>query len=441
MNDDELARLHSYLRIPSISALAEHASDMEAAVAFMEGELRDAGAATVEVLRTGGHPFLIAPVAATVDDPTRARTVLVYGHYDVQPVGDPDRWDSPAFEPTERDGYLYARGASDNKGNFFQILCAVRRLHESGDLPVNVIFLVDGEEESGGDSAIRWVEAMDPVADVAVIWDGGMVNRGLAAVECGVRGLIYRRVTVRCGTRDGHSGLFGGAAMNACHVISDVLAAVRPRAGRVPETLAVGATPVPDDLVAEWERLSDGPTMLAEAGLVPADADAAAELARRTMVLPSVDVNAVWAGEADAVKTVIPTVAHAMVSMRVAPGQDAAAMARAFDEILRAACPDGAEIDVEDMGVADPGVMDPDHPAMRAAMAAIGEATGLPVIAMRTGGTLPIFASMTGRGMPTILTGFTLPDDAIHSPNERMLIANLGTGVRAAMAMLQAFAE
>ena len=441
MNDDELSRLHAYLRIPSISALPEHAADMEAAVAFMEGELREAGAAAVEVLRTGGHPFLVAPVAATVDDPAAARTVLVYGHYDVQPVGDPDRWDSPAFEPTVRGEHLYARGASDNKGNFFQILCAVRRLHASGALPVNVLFLVDGEEESGGDSAIRWVEAMDPVADVAIIWDGGMVNRGLASVESGVRGLVYRRVTVRCGTRDGHSGLFGGAAMNACHVLSDVLAAVRPRNGRVPEELGVGATGVPDALLEEWETLVDGPGMLADAGLVPADADAAANLALRTMVGPSVDVNAIWAGEADAVKTVIPTVAHAMVSLRVAPGQDATAMADAFDALLRDACPAGAEVVIDDMGVAEPGVMDPEHPAMRAAMRAITEATELPVITMRTGGTLPIFSAMTGRGMPTILTGFTLPDDAIHSPNERMLIANLGTGVRAAMAMLGALAE
>lgn len=441
MNDDELARLRAYLRIPSISALPEHAPDMEAAVAFVEGELRDAGADRVDVLRAGGHPFLVATVPATVDDPAAARTVLVYGHYDVQPVGDPDRWDSPPFEPTERDGYLYARGASDNKGNFFQVLCAVRRLHEAGDLPVTVVFLVDGEEESGGDSAIRWVDVMDPVADVAVIWDGGMVNRETASVESGVRGLVYRRVTVQCGTRDGHSGLFGGAAMNACHVLSDVLAAVRPREGRLPDALTAGVGAVPDGLVAEWERLLGGPAMLADAGLVPADGAAADEVARRTMVMPSVDVNAIWAGEADAVKTVIPTVAHAMVSMRVAPGQDARTMAGVFDALLRAACPDGAEIDVEDMGVADPGVMDPDHPAMRAAMDAIGDATGLPVIAMRTGGTLPVFASMTRRGMPTILTGFTLPDDAIHSPNERMLIANLGTGVRAAMAMLAAFAE
>lgn len=441
MTDDELDRLRAYLRIPSISALPEHAADMEAAVAFMEGELRRAGATTVDILRTGGHPFLVAPVTATVDDPHGAPTVLLYGHYDVQPVGDPARWDSPAFEPTERDGYLYARGASDNKGNFFQVLCAVQRLHTARQLPVNIIFLVDGEEESGGDSAIRWVDAMDPVADIAVIWDGGMINRELASVESGVRGLIYRRVTVRCGSRDGHSGLFGGAAMNACHVLSDVLDAVRPHEGRVADDLKVGASEVPSALLEEWEHLVNGPGMLADAGLVPADGTAASELAERTMVLPSVDVNAIWAGEADAVKTVIPTVAHAMVSMRVAPGQDAAAMAQAFDARLSAACPDGAEITIDDMGVADPGVMDPDHPAMRAAMDAITRATSLPVIAMRTGGTLPIFSAMTRRGMPTILTGFTLPDDAIHSPNERMLISNLGTGVRAGMAMLAAFAE
>ncbi len=436
MTQDEIARLIAYLRIPSVSALPEHAADMDAAVAFMLVELEHAGA-TVEVHRDGGHPYLVGRVAAS-DGRADAPHVLVYGHYDVQPVGDPDRWDSPPFEPTERDGYLYARGASDNKGNFFQVLCAVQRLAADGRLPVRITFLVDGEEESGGDSAIRWVEAMDPVADVAVIWDGGMINRTTAAVETGVRGLSYRRVTVRCGTHDGHSGMFGGAAMNACHVLMDVLSAVRPVDGVVPAPLREGTAPVAEADLAEWERIVDGPTMLAEAGLVSADANAAGELARRTLANPSVDVHALWAGDADAVKTVIPTVAHAMVSLRLAPGQEPEVVGARFTRMLEEAAPAGATVTVDHHGDAAPGLMDPDHPVMRRVIDAVAAATGLPVVPMRTGGTLPIFSAMTGRGMPTVLTGFTLPDDAIHSPNERMWVANLGTGVRAATAMLEA---
>lgn len=436
MTDDEIARLHAYLRIPSVSALPAHEADMADAVAFMRGELERAGAA-VEILRDGGHPYLVGRTPAS-GGRSGAPHVLVYGHYDVQPVGDLARWESPPFEPTERDGHLYARGASDNKGNFFQILCAVQRLVADERLPVDVTFLVDGEEESGGDSAIRWVEAMDPVADVAVIWDGGMINRRTASVETGVRGLSYRKVTVRCGTHDGHSGMFGGAAMNACHVLMDVLAAVRPVEGALPETLREGTAPVGAAELAEWERVMDGATMLVEAGLVPADPAAAGELARRTLANPTVDVHALWAGDADAVKTVIPTIAHAMVSMRLAPGQDPAVIGPRLTAVLEGAAPDGATVSVENRGDAAPGIMDPEHPVMRRVITAIGAASGLPVVPMRTGGTLPIFSAMTGRGMPTVLTGFTLPDDAIHSPNERIWIPNLGTGVRAATAMLEA---
>ena len=437
MTNDEMDRLVALLRVPSVGALAEHDDDMAVAAELMIDEIERAGG-TATLSRTSGHPFIVGEVQPSDGraDPVR---VLVYGHYDVQPVGDLARWDSPPFEPTIRDGYLYARGASDDKGNLFQALVAVQRLRAEERLPVHVTFLIDGEEESGGDSAINWVAALEDPYDVAIIWDGGMLSQDIPAIETGVRGLCYRKVTITCGTRDGHSGLYGGAAMNAIHVLTRVLAAVIPNDGVLPEALRTGVGPVSAAERRAWDLMPDGGEMLADAGLVPADSGAVAAFAERTLAAPSVDVHAVWAGDADAVKTVIPTVAHAMLSIRLAPGQDPAVVGPIFEGLLGDAVPAGASLAVGNHGDAHPALMDPDDPVMRTAAAAIAEATGKEVVPVRSGGTLPIFASMIGAGMPTILTGFALPDDAIHSPNERMLVANLGTGVRAAMAMLEAF--
>ena len=439
MNTDEMQRLFALLRVPSIGALPEHDADMAVAAALMAGEIRRAGG-TASIETTTGHPFVVGEVPPSDGraDPTR---VLIYGHYDVQPVGDLSRWESPPFEPTIRGEHLYARGASDDKGNVFQALVGVQRLAAEGRLPVHVTFLIDGEEETSGESAIDWVDALDDPHDIAVIWDGGMMARDTPAVETGVRGLCYRKVTVTTGTLDGHSGIYGGAAMNAAHALTRILAAVQPVDGRLPQALYEGVGPVSDAERAAWARMPDGARLLAEAGLVPADADAGAAFAERTLASPSVDVHAIWCGDADAVKTVIPTIASAMLSVRLAPGQEAAVVGPALERLLHDAVPAGATCVIESRGDAEPALMDPDHPVMRTAAAAIADATGQQVLPVRSGGTLPIFASMVRRGMPTVLTGFALPDDAIHSPNERMLVANLGTGVRAAMAMLEAFAR
>lgn len=439
MNNDEFTRLLDYIRIPSVSAVADHAPDMARAARFIADEVTRAGG-TVTIEAGDPHAFIVGEVAPS-SGAADARRVLIYGHYDVQPPGDPERWTTPAFEPTVRDGYLYARGASDNKGNFWQVLCAVQRMRAQGTLPVHVTFLIDGEEESGGDSVIRWIERMDRLPDVAVIWDGDQVAQGRPAVQTGVRGLSYRKVTVTCGTLDGHSGLFGGAAMNAIHALMDVLDAVRPRDGRVRDELWDGVAPVSDRERAAWASLPPGDAALAEAGLIPADARAGIEFNDRTLASPSVDVHAVWAGDADAVKTVIPSVAHAMVSMRLAPGQDPVSVGATFTRILEQAAPAGATVTVEHRGDASPGVMDPDHPMMLAAARGLGSVGDAPATPVRSGGTLPVFSALTRRSIPTVMTGFALPDDAIHSPNERMLVANLGTGVRAAIAMLTEFAQ
>jgi acetylornithine deacetylase/succinyl-diaminopimelate desuccinylase-like protein len=231
MTDAELARLYELIRVPSVSADPAYAGDMAVAADLMVAEVALAGGAA-QILDLGGHPLVVGEVSASEGFPDAPR-VIVYGHYDVQPPGDPDLWTTPAFAPTVRDGQLFARGASDDKGNLFMLVAAVQRLAAAGELPVRVTLLIDGEEESGGDSAMRWLDADTEPAHAAVIFDGPMVGPDHIALCTGLRGLVYRRVTVRTAPADGHSGLFGGGALNAAHALMTTLAAVTPKAGAV----------------------------------------------------------------------------------------------------------------------------------------------------------------------------------------------------------------
>jgi acetylornithine deacetylase/succinyl-diaminopimelate desuccinylase-like protein len=410
-----MERLEALLRVPSISALPEHAPDMARAAEMVADEIRRAGGAA-EVRSTSGQPLVLGEVASSAGDPDAPRVVL-YGHYDVQPAGDPSLWTAPAFEPTVRDGNLYARGASDDKGNLFMLIAAVQRLAAAGELPVRAAFVVEGEEESGGTSALEHFAGDPEPALAAVIFDSPMVAPGRPAV---------------------YSGIFGGAALNAAHALVAVLAAVAPRDGRLPDALYAGVAPAGPGEVEAWAGLPPGAAMLSEAGLRPADPGAAEGFYMRTLASPSLDVHGLGCGEVRAHKTNLPGEATATLSVRLAPGQDAPTVAGALDDLLRAAVPEGAELQIEDLGVALPAVLDPDDPVLRAASEGIARATGWPVAPVRLGGTLPVVAVLAARGVPTILTGFGLPDDGIHGPDEHLRVEYLETGTRAAMEILRA---
>jgi acetylornithine deacetylase/succinyl-diaminopimelate desuccinylase-like protein len=270
-----------------------------------------------------------------------------------------------------------------------------------------------------------------------MIFDVPMIAPGRPAICTGVRGMVYRRVRVRSAGADAHSGLFGGAAMNAAHVLVAMLAAVMPRDGRLPEALDAGVAPAGATEVAMWDALPSGAESLAGAGLRPADPGAAEGFHLRTLASPSLDVHGIAAGEPSAVKTNIPHEATATLSLRLVAGQDAPAVAASLDRLLRDAAPEGAEVEIEDLGVALPAALDPDHPVVRAAAAGIERATGWPAVSVRLGGTLPVIAVLAARGVPTVLTGFGLPDDAIHAPDEHLRVEYLETGTRAAMAILE----
>ena len=430
-----MERLEALLRVPSISALPEHAPDMARAARMVADEIERAGG-RADIVTGPGKPLVLGEVPASSGDPSAPRVVL-YGHYDVQPIGDPSLWTTPPFEPTVRDGNLYARGASDDKGNLFTLISAVHRLAATGDLPVRAAFVVEGEEECGGDSALEHFAADAEPALAAIIFDSPMIGPGRPAICTGVRGLVARRLRVRSAAADAHSGLFGGGALNAAHALMTVLSAVAPHEGRLPDTLYAGVAPAGAAEVEAWAGLPPGAEVLAESGLRPADAGAAEGFYMRTLASPSLDVHGLACGEPGAVKTNIPGEAVATLSLRLAPGQDGPAMAEVLDGLLRAALPAGAQMTIEDLGVALPAVLDPHHPVLRAASEGIARATGWPVAPVRLGGTLPVVAVLAARGVPTILTGFGLPDDGIHGPDEHLRVEYLETGTRAAMEILR----
>jgi acetylornithine deacetylase/succinyl-diaminopimelate desuccinylase-like protein len=429
-----LDELFEWLRIPSVSADPAHAEDVRRAGEWVCDFVRAAGG-TAELADWGPRPLALGELRAARDGD--APTVLLYGHFDVQPPAPLDLWDSPPFEPEVRDGWIYARGAVDDKGNAYLMLKAAAELANEGALPVHVRIAFDGEEEVGGHSIVDFLAADERGADACMIFDADMPKEGVPSFELGTRGLVYFHVKARTGERDLHSGLYGGAALNAVHALSRALAAVVA----VPEELRVGVVPPTGEEVASWRELDPGAAVLAEGGARPLDNQAADEFYARTFAGPSVDVNGIKGGEPDFQKTVLPVTAEANVSIRLAPGQDVDVISVAFESLLRDAAPEGTELEVERWSNAPAGLIPPDSKAVRLAQDAFERVLGRRPLLLRSGGTLPIVPALVDRGIPTVLTGFAVPGHNIHSPNERLLERYVPLGVAAARETLLAFRD
>jgi acetylornithine deacetylase/succinyl-diaminopimelate desuccinylase-like protein len=421
-----LAELSEWLRIPSVSADPAHAGDVRAAGEWVCEFVRGAGG-EAELVDTEKHPLAVGEIRAS-DEAADAPTVLLYGHFDVQPPAPLDLWASAPFEPELRDGYLYCRGAVDDKGNAYLLLKAARMLAEEGALPVNVRVAFDGEEEIGGHSIVDFLAADERGADACLIFDSGMPREDTPAFDLGVRGLVYFHLRLRTGERDLHSGMFGGTALNAVHALMTALEAV----ATVPDELRAGVIPPTQEEVRSWQELDPGAAVLAAAGARPMDGSAEDDFYRRTLSAPAVDVNGIHGGEALLQKTVLPVFAEANVSIRLAPGQDVDEIASAFERILREATPAGAELEIERRSSAPAGLIPPDAPAVRLAQDAFERVVGRRPLLLRSGGTIPLVPALADRGIPTILTGFSLPDANMHSPNERLLARYIPLGVEAA---------
>ena len=432
-----LEELAEFVRIPSVSADAAHRGDVRRAAEWIRDFLRRSGGSG-EVIDRDGSPLTIGEIPASLDP---APSVLVYGHFDVQPPDPLELWESPPFELTERGEWLYGRGVADDKGQLYLLLKAAVELVAEGKLPVNVRVACDGEEEVGGHTIVDFLAEDETSPDACVIFDGAMPARDTPALYVGVRGIVYLHLRVRTGERDLHSGVYGGAALNAAHALLQAITALLPRDGLLPEPLRAGIAPPTSQELADWSRLRAGADELAAQGAQPLDAAAALEFYLRTWAQPSIDVNGIESGSPQLQKTVLPVFAEANVSMRLAPGQDPDIVAPALERLLREAVPPGAELEIERWSVSPAGVVPTSGRAVQLGLDAFERALGVRPLLLRTGGSLPIVPALAAKGVPTILTGFDLPDGNIHAPNERFLLEYVPLAVRAARELFVALGQ
>ena len=424
------AELAELIAIPSVSADPEHAKDVEAAADWVALRITGAGGTAEVVPWNGGRPLVIGEIAAS-ERAESAPTLLCYAHFDVQPPDPLDLWETPPFELAERDGWLYARGVADDKAHLFMLVESARQLAEAGELPVNLRFAFDSEEEVGGQSVGEWVAADERGADAALVFDGDLYARGVPTFYTALRGMAYFHVNVRTGERDLHSGVYGGAALNAMHALMQTLSGVLPREGRVPEPLRAGiAAPTSVELEG-WKALTPGADVLAGAGALASDPGAADEFYARTWAEPSVDVHGLAGGSPQLVKTVLPAEAWANVSIRLAPGQSVEEIAPAFELLLRDAAPEGAEVAVELESKGEPALVSPDAPAVTLAREAFEHVLGKESVLVRVGGSIPVAERIVSKGIPTIITGIATKDANAHSPNEKFPAEYLALGVEA----------
>jgi acetylornithine deacetylase/succinyl-diaminopimelate desuccinylase-like protein len=429
-----LSELKDFIRIPSISTDPEHAADVRRAAEFVADSLRRAGMENVEIIPTGGHPLVYADWLHAPGKPT----VLCYGHYDVQPADPLELWVTPPFEPTERNGNLYARGAVDDKGQMYMHVKAIEALRaETGSLPLNVRFLVEGEEEVGGASIAKYV-AEHPEklkADVALVSDTAMYAEGIPTLCIGLRGLVYMEVEASGPARDLHSGLYGGAAPNAVYGLIELLAKAKDENG------ALRITGIYDDVdepataeLTSWKGLpfSEKEFLENEVGSTQLTGEGDRTVLERVWSRPTFEVHGIAGGFTGAgAKTVIPAKATAKVSIRLVPRQDPEKVVATFREWVARNTPKGIRTEVRVLSASPGLVVNPEHRAIDVAAKAFGDVFGRETVFTRSGGSIPIVGDFANHlGIPTILMGFGLPDDGLHSPNEKYKIENYYLGIK-----------
>jgi acetylornithine deacetylase/succinyl-diaminopimelate desuccinylase-like protein len=439
--DDARARLFDLLRIPSISAQPAHAGDCGQAARWLAHEFAAIGF-TTEIRETPGHPIVIGHHPGPADAAHPVPHVLFYGHYDVQPADPLELWDSPPFEPQLVPGpdglKVVARGAVDDKGQVVAFLCACRAWYlETGSLPIRITLLLEGEEEVGSPNLDAFIAANRAAlaADVALISDTGMWDRTTPALTTQLRGMVYVQIDLFGPSRDLHSGMYGGAALNPINALTRILGELHDDQGRVRiPGFYDGVAELPPALAAQWASLGfDEGAMLGAVGLL---AGGAGELGRpvleRLWARPTADLNGIWGGYTGVgAKTVIASEAHAKLSCRLVPGQDPAVVMAGLRAFLAERTPAGARVVIQDLN-SSPGVAVPtDGAFIEAAVEALTDEYGKPPVMMGCGGSIPVVGSLRQLlGLDTILMGFGLEDDQVHSPNEKFDWACFEGGAR-----------
>ncbi|NWG34943.1 MAG: dipeptidase [Chloroflexi bacterium] len=442
-----LSRLCHWLRIPSISTTPEHSSDVRRAAEFAAQYLRDMGMPDVEIRETTGHPIVYARYANP--QPSNLPTLLIYGHFDVQPTDPEDEWTRPPFEPTLEGETLYARGASDDKGQVFAVLAALESyLKTSGRLPVNVKILLEGEEEITSPSLFPYLRAHadELTADAILIADQDMLDPQHPVIMWGVRGNLYAEIEVRGPAHDLHSGTFGGGVDNPFNVLVRLLAALQD--GETRRVLIPGFYDSVEELTDEERALIAQAPIHDGVGLYLTGAPALGgetgyPLAERVSVRPTFEVHGIAGGFTGAgSKTVIPAKATAKVSMRLVPRQTPDEVFEALKSYLHFLCPPTVKLEVRAIGKAHPVKMDYQAPAVQAAAVSYEKGFGHKPIYLRGGGSLPIVYEMIETlKAPVVMIGFGLPDDRTHSPNEKFFLPNFYRGIETVIHYLDVFSK
>ena len=428
-----LNELKDFLRIPSVSTLPEHVGDVQRAAQFVAEQMRAAGLENIEIIPTAKHPLVYADWLHAAGKPT----VLCYGHYDVQPPDPLNEWHTPPFEPTERDGNIYARGSADDKGQMYMHIKAVEALLAvNGKLPVNVKFLIEGEEEVGGESVAKSLpeNTAKLKADVALVSDTELFAEDLPTLCVGLRGLVYTEIEARGPGRDLHSGMYGGAAPNAVFGLVELLSKLKDANGRIQiPGMYDDVAPPTDSEKHSWISLpfSEDEFLKHEVGASSLTGETKYPVLERIWARPTLEVHGIAGGfTAAGQKTVIPARAVAKVSMRMVPNQNPEKIIAAYKKFVADNTPTGIQTEVRVLGASPAVMVNPDHPAIQVAAKAFQDILGKETVFIRSGGSIPIVGDFNRHlGIPTILMGFGLPDDGLHSPNEKYKIDNYYAGI------------
>lgn len=438
-----LEELFELLRFPSVSADPKYAGDVRKTAEFVAQKLRDAGADQVEICETAGHPIVYGE---KIIDPSKP-TVLVYGHYDVQPADPLELWHTPPFEPTVRDGKIYARGACDDKGQFYMHVKAFELMLNQGTLPTNIKFMIEGEEEVGSENLGVFVKNNKDrlKADVVLVSDTAMISLETPSLETGLRGLSYLEVEVVGPNRDLHSGVYGGAVANPATILAKMIASLHD------ENNHIAIPGFYDDVLelteAERKALNEAPydeeEYKKDLGVDALWGEKGYTTLERTGIRPTLEVNGIWGGYiGEGAKTVLPSKANAKISMRLVPNQSSDKITQLFSDHFNQIAPDYVKVTVKPHHGGEPVVTPTDGIAYQAAEKAMEKSFGKKPIPTRGGGSIPIVALFEKElGLKTVLLGFGLDSDNLHSPNEKYDIANYYKGIETIPLFHKYFAE
>ncbi len=442
--DAFLADLQGWLRIPSISTLPEHIADIQHAAAYAVAQLQGIGFEQAEALQTQGHPLVYGEWLKAPGKPT----LLIYGHYDVQPVDPIDLWTSPPFEPTIRNGNIYCRGASDDKGQVMLIFKALEALMSvNGTLPINVKVLIEGEEEAGGEFIEQYVRTYPErlSCDAVFICDTHMPSKDLPALIYGLRGIIYTEVEVQGAKQDLHSGTYGGIAPNPLHALAIIISRLKDADGHIHIPGLYDRLRKPTHAERDFwkdDPLHIGETLREEMGVTQLSGELEYPPMERIWARPTLEVHGISGGfTAEGAKTVIPAVAKAKISLRLPPDLTSQEAFLLFERAVKEAAPTDVQVKIVSAHGGEGILVSPDSAPMLAAATALKEVYGQEPVYIREGGSIPVAALFYEQlNVPVVLMGFGLPDDNLHAPNEKYLLDQFFKGVRTVASFLQKMA-